>query len=222
MTPDRLELDWGWVSSSGGEIARLLGQHALLALVPVLAALLLAVPVGYAVFRSGRAARPLLAALGLLHSVPVLALLVAVPLLLRRQGVRPVDVAVALTLLAVALLVRSVVDGLRSVPADLRRSASAAGYGWFRRLVRVELPLAMPAVFAGLRLVTVSNIALVSVAVLVGSGGLGQLFLRGYESRLLTPLLAGLVLSVALALLADGLLVLLRRGVLPWTRTRRA
>lgn len=222
MTASWRDLDWGWLSSSGGEIARLLGQHALLALVPVLAALLLAVPVGYAVFRSGRAARPLLAVLGLLHSVPVLALLVVVALLLRRQDVRPVDVAVALTLLAVALLVHSVVGGLRSVPADLRRSASAAGYGWFRRLVRVELPLAMPAVFAGLRLVTVSNIALVSVAVLVGSGGLGQLFLRGYESRLLTPLLAGLVLSVALALLADGLLVLLRGGVLPWTRTRRA
>lgn len=215
-------LDWEWLSRSTGEIAVLLGQHALLAIVPILAALVLALPLGYAVFRTGAAARPVLALLGVLPAVPALALLVLVPLLLRRGDVRPVDVAVALTLLSLALLVRSVVDGLRSVPERVRRSASAVGYGWFRRLVRVELPLAMPAVFAGLRLVTVSNIALVSVAVLVGSGGLGQLFQRGYESRLFTPLVAGLVLSVALALLADGLLLLLRRGALPWTRARRA
>lgn len=215
-------LDWAWLGSSAGEIARLLGQHALLAIVPVLVALVLALPLGYAVFRTGRAARPVLAVLGVLHSVPALALLVAVPLLLRRSDVRPVDVALALTLLSVALLVRSVVDGLRSVPDQVRRSAAAVGFGGFRRLVRVELPLAMPAVFAGLRLVTVSNIALVSVAVLVRSGGLGQLFQRGYESRSFTPLLTGAVLCVALALLADGLLLLLRLGGVPWVRASRA
>ncbi len=215
-------LDWAWLSSSVGEIARLLGQHALLAIVPVLVALVIALPLGYAVFRTGRAATPVLAVLGVLHSVPALALLVAVPLLLRRSAVRPVDVALALTLLSVALLVRSVVDGLRSVPDHVRRSAAAVGFGWFRRLVRVELPLAMPAVFAVLRLVTVSNIALVSVAVLVGSGGLGQLFQRGYESRFFTLPITGAVLSVALALLADGLLLFLRRGGLAWTRAGRA
>lgn len=215
-------LDWEWLSRSADEIALLLAQHTLLAIGPVLVALVLALPLGFAVFRTGAAARPVLAVLAVLHSVPALALLVAVPLLLRRRDVQPVDVAVALTLISLALLVRNVVQGLRSVPDRIRRSASAAGYGWFRRLVRVELPLAMPAVFAGLRLVTVTNIALVSVAVLVGSGGLGQLFQRGYEGRFFTPLVAGLVLSVALALLADGLLLLLRRGALPWTRTRRA
>ena len=89
------------------------------------------------------------------------------------------------------------------------------GYGWFRRLARVELPLAMPVIFAGLRVVTVSNIALVSVAAVVGSGALGQLFDRGLASRFYTPLIVGLVLSVLLALVADALILLMQRSTLP-------
>jgi osmoprotectant transport system permease protein len=129
---------------------------------------------------------------------------------------------VALTIYSVALLVRSVVDGLRSVPADVKQSASAVGFSRFGRLLKVELPLAMPVVFAGLRVVTVSNISLVTVAVLVASGGLGQLFLRAYNSIFYTPLIAGLVLTVLLALVADAIILLVQRGTLPWTRRQRA
>ena len=94
------------------------------------------------------------------------------------------------------------------------------GYGSFRRLFRVELPLAMPVIFAGLRVVTVSNIALVSVAVLVGSGALGKLFDLGFGSYFYTPIIVALVLTLALALIADGLILLLQRGSLPWLRRR--
>jgi osmoprotectant transport system permease protein len=109
---------------------------------------------------------------------------------------------------------------LRSVSPSVKQAASAMGYGSFRRLLRVELPLAMPVIFAGLRVVTVSNIALVSVAVLVGSGALGKLFDLGFGSSFYTPIIVALVLTLALALIADGLILLLQRGSLPWLRRR--
>lgn len=215
-------MNWGWLQRNEGMIASLLGQHALLAVLPVLAALVLSVPLGFAVFRSGRAANAILAVLGVIYSIPSLALFVALPLLLGTSILSQVNVAVALTIYSVALLVRSVVDGLRSVPDSVKQSAEAVGFGWLRRLLRVELPLAMPVVFAGLRVVTVSNIALVTVAVLVASGGLGQLFRDGYTRIFYTPLIAGLVLTVALALVADAVILLIQRGALPWARGRRA
>ena len=217
-----MNLDWRWIGNNTGEIGSLLGQHVLLSVIPVLAALVLALPLGYLVHRTGKGANPILAVLGVVYSIPSLALFVALPLLLRTQILSPVNVAVALTIYSVALLVRSVVDGLRSVPADVKQSASAVGFSRFGRLVKVELPLAMPVVFAGLRVVTVSNIALVTVAVLVASGGLGQLFLRAYNSIFYTPLIVGLVLTVLLALVADGIILVVQRGTLPWVRRQRA
>ena len=145
----------------------------------------------------------------------------ALPLVLGTSILSPLNVAVALAIYSVALLVRSVVDGLRSVPASVKQSATAVGFGWLRRLARVELPLAMPVIFAGLRVVTVSNIALVSVAAMIGSGALGKLFDRGLASRFYTPLIVGLVLSVLLALLADALILLIQRNSQPWARGRR-
>jgi osmoprotectant transport system permease protein len=215
-------MNWGWIQNNLPDIASLLGQHVVLAVVPVLAALVIALPLGYLVFRTGKGANPILAVLGVIYSIPSLALFVALPVLLGTRILDPLNVAVALTIYSVALLVRSVVDGLRSVPPEVNQSASAVGFSRWGRLLRVELPLAMPVVFAGLRVVTVSNIALVTVAVLVASGGLGQLFLRGYNSIFYTPLIVGLVLTVVLALLADGLILLIQRGALPWARGRRA
>jgi osmoprotectant transport system permease protein len=216
-----VNLDWAWLQRNADNIASLLGQHALLAVIPVLAALLVALPLGYLVFKTGRAANGILAVFGVIYSIPSLALFVALPLVLGTSILSPLNVAVALAIYSVALLVRSVVDGLRSVPASVKQSATAVGYGWFRRLARVELPLAMPVIFAGLRVATVSNIALVSVAAVVGGGALGQLFDRGLSSRFYTPLIIGLVLSVLLALLADALILLIQRNALPWARNRR-
>ena len=219
-----MNLDWAWLSRNafdGTNIAALLGEHTLLAIIPVLAALVIAIPLGYLVFRTGRAANPILAVFGVIYSIPSLALFVALPLVIPTSILSPINVAVALAIYSVALLVRSVVDGLRSVPDQVKQSATAVGYGWFARLFRVELPLAMPVIFAGLRVATVSNIALVSVAAVVGGGALGRLFDRGLASRFYTPLIVGLVLSVLLALLADALILLLQRTTLPWARGRR-
>jgi osmoprotectant transport system permease protein len=216
-----VNLDWDWLQRNATDIAALLGEHALLAVIPVLAALVVAIPLGFVVFKTKRASNAILAVFGVIYSVPSLALFVALPLVLGTSILSPLNVAVALAIYSVALLVRSVVDGLRSVPDNVKQSATAVGYGWFRRLARVELPLAMPVIFAGLRVATVSNIALVSVAAVVGGGALGKLFDRGLGSRFYTPLIVGLVLSVLLALVADALILLIQRSALPWARGRR-
>jgi osmoprotectant transport system permease protein len=188
---------------------------------PVLIALVISLPLGFLVFKTKRVANVILAFLGVIYSIPSLALFVMMPLILGTKILNPVNIVAALAIYSIALLVRSVVDGLRSVPASVKQSASAVGYGWLRRLFRVELPLAMPVIFAGLRVVTVSNIALVSVAVLIGSGALGKLFDLGFGSFFYTPIIVGLVLMLALALVADAMILLIQRGTLPWFRKRR-
>jgi osmoprotectant transport system permease protein len=216
-----MNLDWAWIQRNADAILGLLGQHVVLSIVPVLIAFVVSLPLGYLVFKTGRASNLLLALSGVIYSIPSLALFVAMPLILGTKILSPINVAAALAVYSIALLVRNVVDGLRTVPDAVKQSAEAMGYGSLRRLLGVELPIAMPVIFAGLRVVTVSNIALVSVAAVVGSGALGQLFDRGFSGNFYTPIVVGLVLSLALALLADGVILLIQRGTLPWVRGRR-
>jgi len=217
-----VNLDWAWIQRNLAMIGTLLVEHIILSVLPVLIALVVSLPLGFLVFKTRRVANVILAFLGVIYSIPSLALFVMMPLILGTKILNPVNIVAALAIYSIALLVRSVVDGLRSVPASVKQSASAVGYGWLRRLFRVELPLAMPVIYAGLRVVTVSNIALVSVAVLIGSGALGKLFDLGFGSFFYTPIIVGLVLMLALALVADALILLIQRGTLPWFRKRRA
>jgi osmoprotectant transport system permease protein len=214
-------IDWNWIQRNAAMIAGLLAEHIVLSVVPVVMAFVVSIPLGYLVFRTGKLANPILAVLGVVYSIPSLALFVVMPVILNTKILNPVNIVVALAIYGVALLIRSVVDGLRSVPAPVNSSAAAVGFGRVRRLLRVELPLAMPVIFAGLRVVTVSTIALVSVGALIGIGGLGELFTRGLNTGFLTPIIVGLVLSLALALVCDGIILLIQRGVLPWARGRR-
>jgi len=217
-----VNLDWAWIQRNLAMIGTLLVEHIVLSVLPVLIALVISLPLGFLVFKTKRVANVILAFLGVIYSIPSLALFVMMPLILGTKILNPVNIVAALAIYSIALLVRSVVDGLRSVPASVKQSASAVGYGWLRRLFRVELPLAMPVIFAGLRVVTVSNIALVSVAVLIGSGALGKLFDLGFGSFFYTPIIVGLVLMLALALVADAMILLIQRGTLPWFRKRRS
>jgi osmoprotectant transport system permease protein len=214
-------IDWGWIQRNLTMIAGLLGEHVVLSIVPVLAAFVISIPLGYLVFRTGRFANVMLAVFGVIYSIPSLALFVVMPVILNSRILDPINIVVALTIYSIALLVRSVVDGLRSVPSAVNSSAAAVGFGRIRRLFRVELPLAMPVIFAGLRVVTVSNIALVSVGAVIGIGALGELFTTGLNSGFLTPIYVGLVLSLLLALIADAIILLIQRGALPWARGRR-
>ena len=217
-----MNLDWAWIERNLAMIGSLLVEHVILAVLPVVIALVISLPLGYMVSKTKRAANVILAFLGVIYSIPSLALFVMMPLILGTKILNPINIVVALAIYSTALLIRSVVDGLRSVSPSVRQSATAVGYGWLRRLFRVELPLAMPVIFAGLRVVTVSNIALVSVAVLVGSGALGKLFDLGFSSSFYTPIIVALVLMLILSLIFDALILLIQRGALPWFRRRPA
>jgi osmoprotectant transport system permease protein len=217
-----VNLDWAWIERNLPMIGSLLVEHIILAVLPVLIAFVVSLPLGYLVHKTKRVANLILAFLGVIYSIPSLALFVMMPLILGTKILDPVNIVVALAIYSTALLIRSVVDGLRAVPPAVRQSATAVGYGWPRRLFGVELPLAMPVIFAGLRVVTVSNIALVSVAVLVGSGALGKLFDLGFASYFYTPIIIALILMLTLSLIFDGLILLIERGTLPWLRKRPA
>ena len=211
-------MNWTWISENPGLIGSALGEHLLLALIPVLAAVVLSIPIGYLVFRMRSAANVILAIFGAIYSIPSLALFVVLPLALGTKILNPLNVVVALTIYTTALLSRSVVDGLREVPTDVKQAADAVGYGPGRRFWGVELPLSLPVFFSGLRVATVSNIALTSISVLIGTPSLGTLFDQGFTQGFLTPVWVGLILSIAVALLADLLILLIQRGTLPWAR----
>ncbi|WP_433305731.1 ABC transporter permease [Actinoplanes sp. CA-030573] len=195
-----------------------LKQHVALALIPVVIGFVLALPIGYLGVRFPRLYHPLVNTCGVLYSIPSLALFVFLPVILGTKILSPLNIVVALTIYTVALLARTVADGLRSVDRLVVQSATAMGYRRLRRLVDVELPVALPVILAGLRVATVANISLVSVGALIGIGGLGQLFTRGFQLFYVEPILVGIILSVLLAAVADLTIVLIQRAVTPWTR----
>jgi osmoprotectant transport system permease protein len=215
-------MNWTWISQNTDLIVTSLVDHIYLALIPVIVSFVVSIPIGYLVFRAGPAVgNVILSIFGAIYSIPSLALFVVLPLALGTQILNPVNVIVALTIYTTALLSRNVVDGLRDVPADVKQAADALGYGPTRRLFGVELPLAMPVIFAGLRVATVSNIALTSISVLIGTPSLGTLFDQGFNQGFLTPVWVGLVLSIAVALVADLVILIIQRGTQPWaTRSR--
>ncbi|GAA1652790.1 ABC transporter permease [Actinoplanes couchii] len=195
-----------------------LQEHLYLALLPVLLGFVIALPLGYLAVRFPRLYHPLTNVYGILYSIPSLALFVFLPVILGTKVLSPINIVVALTIYTVALLARTVADGLRSVDAVVVQAATAMGYRRTRRLISVELPIALPVILAGLRVATVSNISLVSVGSLIGIGGLGQLFTRGFQLFYMEPILIGVILSVLLAAIADLIIVLVQRAITPWTR----
>jgi osmoprotectant transport system permease protein len=207
-----------YLSNNWDTIGIALRQHIWLALVPVVLGFVIALPIGYLGVRFPRLYHPLVNVCGVLYSIPSLALFVFLPVILGTKILSPLNIVVALTIYTVALLSRTVADGLRSVDPLVVESATAMGYRRLRRLVDVQLPVALPVILAGLRVATVANISLVSVGALIGVGGLGQLFTRGFQLFYLEPIIVGIVLSVALAGLADLVIVLIQRWVTPWTR----
>ena len=195
-----------------------LSQHVVLALVPVLIGIVVSLPIGYLAVRFGFLYHPLLNLSGILYAVPSIALIVLVPTIVGIRILSPLNIIIALSVYTVALLVRVVADGLKSVDPLVTEAASAMGYRRLRRLVSVELPIALPVMLAGLRVATVANVSLVSVGALIGVGGLGALFTRGQQLDYTPPIVVGIVLSVLLAAVCDGIIVLVQRRVTPWTR----
>ena len=187
----------------------------MLTAIALVGGLLISLPLGIAAHRWTRLRLPVLGLFGAFYTIPSIALFA---LLIPYTGLTEVTAEIALIGYNVLILVRNVMVGLESVPKDVLDAADGMGYRPLARLLQVELPLALPAILAGLRVATVSTIGIVTIAVVIGLGGLGELIYQGLIESFHTPLVVGTVLSVCLALVADLLLAGAQRLAVPWAR----
>ena len=207
-----------WFRDNASRVWDLTLTHAWLSGVPLVIGLAVALPLGWLAHRLPRLRLSIIALAGVLYTVPSLVLFILLPLVLGTRILDPINVVVAMTLYTVALLVRTVADGLAAVPEDVRQAAVAMGFGRWRRLVGVELPLAVPVISAGLRVAAVSNVSIVSVAALIGVVQLGSLFTEGFSLLYLPPIVIGTLACLLLALVFDVAIVVLTRLATPWVR----
>jgi osmoprotectant transport system permease protein len=206
---------WDWIPDHSDDIRTYLLEHARITAIAVAIGFVVALPLAVVAARVRRLSGPIQAATSILFTIPSVALL---GLLLPVTGLGLATAVLALALYSLDLLVRNMTAGLRAVPTEVLDAARGMGFGSFRRLVRIELPLALPSIFAAVRLATISTIGLVAVTFIVNQGGLGRFILVGYERDFHTPLVVGATLSVLLALVADGLLRAVEWLVTPWRR----
>jgi osmoprotectant transport system permease protein len=189
--------------------------NALLGLLPPLIGLVIALPLGIICARYRLFYGPVLSVTTLIYAIPSLALFVV---LIDYTGLSNETVIIPLALFSLCILVPNVVDGLRAVPQPVRQAATAMGFGPMRRLVKVELPLAVPIIIAGLRIAVVSSISLASVGQLIGVSSLGYFIIDGFQRSFQEEIWVGIVLIIVLALVCDLLLVGVRRLATPWSR----
>jgi osmoprotectant transport system permease protein len=209
---------WNYYLDNRGEVTSWLMTTLWLAAVPLVAGLIIAMPIGWLANRYRWSYPPITSAAGLLYTIPSLVLFLALPELLGTRILSPVNVAIGLTAYTLALLVRTVADGLNSVASDTLNVAAAMGYTGRQGFFAVQLPLAVPVIGAGLRVAAVSNVSLVSVASVIGVTQLGQLFVIGYTENSVPPTILGLIIFVVLALIFDLIILLLVRVLTPWQR----
>lgn len=207
-----------WLGNNLDLVLWLTLDHLRLSVPPIVLGFIIAIPIGWLAWRF-RVTRGLaLTIVGLLYTIPSLALFVLLPPVLGISFLSEVNVIIAMTVYAVALMTRSVADGLDSVDPSVRQAAIAVGHSSWRQFWTVELPLAGPVLLAGLRVVAVSTVSLVTVGVLVGIRSLGFLFTNGLQRGIVAEIVTGIVMTVVLAVVLDLALVLLGRVLMPWTR----
>jgi osmoprotectant transport system permease protein len=210
---------WSYITSPGNHILSDLVQHIELSLIAVAIGTVISIPLAVLAWRYRIVRTPVFGLASALYIIPSLALFVILEPIFGVYSITTAEFAlVGYTLL---ILIWNTVAGLDAVPEDAREAATALGYSRQAALVRVDLPLALPYIFAGLRVATATVIGLVTVTALIGLGGLGQQITYGFSADYNTPIIVGLVLSIALAAIADFLLVGAERLCVPWTRSRR-
>lgn len=209
-----------WVLDNLDLIGALSLDHLRQSALPIVLGFLVAIPLGWLAFRYQLTRSLVLTVTGLLYTIPSLALFVLLPTVLGISVLSEANLIIALTIYAVAIMTRSIADALASVDPAVRQSATAVGYGAWRRFWAVEFPLAGPVVLAGLRVTAVSTIALATVGILIGVDNLGYLFTNGYQRRIVPEILAGVVATMVIALVVDALLVFAGRWLMPWAPRR--
>lgn len=205
-----------WLLDNVDLIARLTLEHLRLAIPPIVLGFVISIPLGWLAYRYKLTRGLLLTIAGLLYTIPSLALLPILPAVLGISFLSPLNLTIALTIYAVAIMARSIADALASVDPAIRQAATAMGYGAWRRFWTVEFPLAGPVILAGLRVAAVSTISLVTVGVLIGVESLGYLFTNGFQRRIIPEILTGVVMVLLIALIIDFLLARLGRVLMPW------
>ncbi|WP_125615702.1 ABC transporter permease [Specibacter cremeus] len=211
-----------WLFGNLPQVLSLAGSHLVQAVIPLVLAVVISVPLAQIARHNKTLAATFLSVGSVLYTVPSLALFVILPVVLGTRILDFTNVIVALTIYAVALLVRSTLDALNSVDDGIRQAAVAMGFRPLHRFLAVDLPLSLPVLFAGLRVISVSNISLVTVGALLGIPSLGFFFTDGLQRNFPTEIIVGIVGTLILAVLMDGVLVLLQRLLTPWLRTPRA
>lgn len=208
---------WRYVENNLDALVRLTGQHVSLTVQAVLIALVIAVPLALLARGRPAVAGAVLGTSAVLYTVPSLALF---GLLAPFTGIGRTTVLIGLVAYAMLVLVRNILVGLQGVPPEVADAANGMGYSGPRRLLAVDLPLALPAIISGVRLATVTTVALVTVGVVVGYGGLGQLMFRGFTSSYRAEIMTATLLCLGIALVADLALLAVGRILTPWARRR--
>jgi osmoprotectant transport system permease protein len=207
-----------WLFNNLNVIGAATVAHLAMALPAIVLSFVLSIPIGWLANRFSWSRGFLLTVCALLYAIPSLPLFIVLPLFIGTGLRSPINVVISMTIYGIALMARSTADGLASVDADVRQSATAMGFSAWSRFWRVELPLAGPVLLAGLRVVSVSTISLTTVGAVLGIESLGSLFTDGFQRGIPLEILTGIVMTIAIALVIDLLIVLLGRLLMPWTR----
>ena len=196
-------------------------EHVQLSAIPLIVGFIACIPLGWLAnrFRLTRAIQ--LTLFGILFTIPSLAFFITLPSVLGTKILNPINVVVALTIYAIAIMVRGAADAFASVPRDVIQSATAVGFSSVSRFWTVEFPLAGPVLLANLRVVSVTTVSLLSVGALVGNGALGYLFINGYQRDFPTEVMIGIVFTLIIAILFDQILVGIGRVLMPWAQGSR-
>jgi len=215
MRPGEPLILWDWTFNHLPDIGHRIQEHLILTGIAVGVGFVIAFVLSLAIRQLPLLYSPITWVAGVLYSIPSLALFA---LLIPFTGLSIVTAEIGLVSYTLLILIRNIVSGIRSVPPDVRESAVGMGYSQWQMLWRIELPLATSVIIAGLRVAVVTTIGLVTVTGVIGQGGLGALIVQGIQQFFATPLVIGAVLSIALAVVLDGVLVLIQRRATPWTR----
>jgi osmoprotectant transport system permease protein len=215
MRPGEPLILWDWTFNHLPDIGHRVEEHLILTGIAVGLGFVIAFVLSLAIRELPVLYSPITWVAGVLYSIPSLALF---SLLIPFTGLSIVTAEIGLVSYTLLILVRNIVGGIRSVPPDVRESAIGMGYSQWQLLWRIELPLALAVIIAGVRVALVTTIGLVTVTGVIGQGGLGALIIQGIQQFFATPLVIGAVLSIALAVVLDGALVAIQRRVTPWTR----
>jgi osmoprotectant transport system permease protein len=208
---------WDWIGSHLDEVWKRTVEHLELTGIAVIVGFILAMALSLLCLRFRRTYAPVTWVTGILYTIPSIALFA---MLVPITGLTVTTAEVGLVSYTLLILVRNIVAGIDGVPASVREAAIGMGYRRWRMFAEIEIPLALPVIIAGLRIATVTTVGLVTVTALIGQGGYGAFINDGLQRFFNTPLILGAVLSVALAVALDVLLVVIERTLTPWSRAR--